>query len=176
MRNILLSAVLCGMLAACASTGPAHKAAVVDKSLNAPSAGAAQAQGVKNQGVSGNPLTNPNSILSQRSIYFDYNSDAIKNRYRPLIEAHAKYLMDHSNASVVLQGNTDERGSAEDNLALGERRATSVKNVMTLLGVPASQISTVSFGAEKPKALCHNESCWKQNRRVDIVYQGEQGD
>jgi peptidoglycan-associated lipoprotein len=120
-----------------------------------------------------NPLTDPNNILSKRSVYFDYDSHAVKNEYRPLVQSHAQYLRDHPDAKVLLQGNTDDRGSREYNLALGQRRADSVKNAMTLTGAKEAQIESVSLGEEKPRATGHDEASWAENRRVDIRHRGE---
>jgi peptidoglycan-associated lipoprotein len=173
MKKLMLSAVLLGLLAGCASTGTEQKAAVEDKSMTKAPAKTADTMGTQQQGMAVNPLTDPNNILSKRSVYFDFDSVAVKDEYRPMVEAHAKYLTDHSSAKVTIQGNTDERGSREYNLALGQRRADAVKKVMSVLGVGDKQIETVSFGEEKPKATGNNEEAWAQNRRADIVYQGE---
>ena len=118
-------------------------------------------------------LQDPNSILSQRSVYYDYDSYSVKSEYRELVLSHARFLRDNSSASVILQGNTDDRGSREYNLALGQRRADSVRNMMTLAGARDEQIESVSLGEEKPRALGHSESAWSQNRRTDILYRGE---
>ena len=118
-------------------------------------------------------LQDPNSILSQRSVFYDYDSYTVKGEYRELVLSHAKFLRDHADASVILQGNTDDRGSREYNLALGQRRADSVRNMMTLAGARDEQIESVSLGEEKPRALGHSESAWSQNRRTDILYRGE---
>lgn len=118
-------------------------------------------------------LQDPNSILSKRSVYYDYDSYTVKNEYRELVLAHARFLRDNASASVILQGNTDDRGSREYNLALGQRRADSVRNMMTLGGARDEQIESVSLGEEKPRALGHSESAWSQNRRTDILYRGE---
>lgn len=120
-----------------------------------------------------NPLTDPNNILSKRSIYFDYDKDEVKAEFRPLVEAHAKYLKENSNARIMIQGNTDERGSREYNLALGQRRAAAVKNAMNVYGASDNQIETVSYGEEKQRCVEANEACWAENRRADIVYSGE---
>ena len=120
-----------------------------------------------------NPLKDPNNILSKRSVFFDYDKDEVKPEYRPLVEAHAKYLLAHPDAKIFLQGNCDERGSREYNLALGQRRSVAVKKVMNLLGVQDKQIETVSYGEEKANPNCRDEACWKENRHADIVYQGE---
>ncbi len=118
-------------------------------------------------------LQDPNSILSQRSVYYEYDTYTVKGEYRELVLSHARFLRDTPDASVILQGNTDDRGSREYNLALGQRRADSVKNMMTLAGARDGQIESVSLGEEKPRALGHGESAWSQNRRTDIIYRGE---
>ncbi len=118
-------------------------------------------------------LKEPASPLAQRSIYYDYDSYSIKEEYVPIIDAHAKLLMQHTDVKITVQGNCDDRGSREYNLALGQRRADSVKRAMVLLGVTDKQIETVSFGAEKPLALGQDEESWAKNRRSDIVYPDE---
>ena len=125
------------------------------------------------QAVTANPLKDPNNILSKRSVYYDFDKSDVKTEYKPMVEAHAKYLTGNKGAKVAVQGNCDERGSREYNIALGNRRADSVRKVMNVMGASDSQIEVVSFGEEKPRATCHDESCWKENRRSDIVYQGE---
>jgi peptidoglycan-associated lipoprotein len=120
-----------------------------------------------------NPLKDPNNILSKRSVYFDFDSALVKDEFKPLVQAHARYLVEHPSTRMTVQGNADERGSAEYNLALGQRRSDSVKQAMNVLGASDRQIDTVSFGKEKPKALGHDEDAWAQNRRTDIVYAGE---
>ena len=94
--------------------------------------------------------------------------------FQPLVQAHAKYLAGNPGARVVIEGNCDERGSREYNLALGQRRADAAKNAMKLLGATETQIESVSFGEEKPKASGHDEASWSQNRRDDIVYKVKQ--
>ena len=97
----------------------------------------------------------------------------IKDEYKAIVEAHAKYLQANRTLRVILQGNTDERGTREYNIALGQRRADAVKKLMMLLGATEVQIETVSFGKEKPRREGHDETSWAENRRVDIVYVGE---
>lgn len=116
---------------------------------------------------------NPASPLAQRVLRFDYDSAAIRDEYRNLLDAHAQYMKQEKSAKAILQGHADERGSREYNLALGQRRAESVYKALSLLGVPDAQLEAVSFGEEKPVAEGHNEEAWQQNRRVEIVYQGE---
>jgi peptidoglycan-associated lipoprotein len=118
-------------------------------------------------------LKDPNNILSKRLIYFDYDSNQVKEEFRPLVAAHAKYVSQNSKAKMIIQGHTDERGSREYNLALGQRRADAVKQMMAVLGAESGRVETVSFGEEKPRVPGTNESAFSENRRAEIVYQGE---
>ncbi len=120
------------------------------------------------------PRKDPASPLSKRSIYFDFDSDVIKDDYQPLIEAHAAYLIAHKDAKVILQGNTDARGSREYNLALGQRRAEAVRKALSVVGVSDAQMEAVSFGEEKPRAVGDTDQDYAENRRADIVYTDEQ--
>jgi peptidoglycan-associated lipoprotein len=105
------------------------------------------------------------------SVYFDFDGSAIKTDQTSAVSEHAKLAIAFSNDHVTLQGNCDERGSREYNLALGQRRADAVKQSMVLLGVPQERIETISFGKEKPRSLCHEEACWAENRRADFLDQ-----
>ena len=105
-----------------------------------------------------------------RSVYFDLDRYTVRTDGQPVVRAHSEFLNKHRNQPVLLQGNTDERGTAEYNLALGQRRSEAVKNAMSALGVNTSQIEAVSLGKEKPKAQGSNEAAWAENRRVDFVY------
>ena len=107
---------------------------------------------------------------SERSVYFDYNQSIVAEKYDSMLMANAAYLKAHPNFKVEVQGNCDERGSREYNLALGARRAESVKRALELAGVDGSRISVVSYGSEKPVATGKDEESYSQNRRVDIVY------
>jgi len=115
-------------------------------------------------------LMDPNGALAKRSVYFDFDSYAIKGEFDALLAAHAKYLSSHTAHKVLVQGNTDERGGREYNLALGQKRAVAVTKSLSALGVTAAQMEAVSLGKEKPKAEGHDEAAWAQNRRADIVY------
>jgi peptidoglycan-associated lipoprotein len=121
----------------------------------------------------GSPLRDPKNILSKRSIFFDYDSNLVKDEYKPIVAAHARYLQQNGGMKMRVEGNADDRGSREYNLALGQRRADAVKQMMQILGARADQVETVSFGEEKPRCSEAAESCWSQNRRGDILYQGE---
>ena len=123
--------------------------------------------------LASNPLKDPGNILSKRSVYFDFDSSSVKDEFKPVVTAHAKYLNDNRGRKIVIQGNTDERGSREYNLALGQRRSDSVKKMMQLLGVSDAQVETVSFGEEKPRASGSDEGAYAENRRSDIVYDSE---
>ena len=112
-------------------------------------------------------------VLARRSIYYDYDQFDIKDEYRGVVEAHAKYLRENPAARVLIQGNTDERGSREYNVGLGQRRSDGVKKMMVLLGARENQIESVSLGEEKPQADGHSEAAWSKNRRSDILYNGE---
>ncbi len=118
-------------------------------------------------------LKDPNNILSKRSVYFDFDKFDIKDEFKPLIEAHAKFLRENASAKMLIQGNADERGSREYNVGLGQRRSDAVKKMLTLLGARESQIESVSLGEEKPTCTEHNEGCWQKNRRDDMLYGGE---
>jgi peptidoglycan-associated lipoprotein len=179
MRNFIFTAFIALVLAGCQSTPTTDSAAPIDdKSATATTPGASTG-GTTGTGVSGtsmggsNPLRDPNNILSKRSVYFDFDSYVVRDEFKPLVEAHGKYLQSNRNARMTIQGNADERGSHEYNLALGQRRADSVKRMMVLLGAGDGQVETVSFGKEKPRNQGHDEVAWAENRRDDMVYAGE---
>lgn len=118
-------------------------------------------------------LKDPKSPLSKRSIYFDYDSYVVKDEYQPLLEHHAKFLIKNGQMKMLIQGNADERGSREYNLALGQKRADAVKKALLLLGAKEAQIESVSLGEEKPVCTDASEDCWARNRRGDMLYSGE---
>jgi len=182
MRLIWVALFSAG-LAACSNTPTTEQdPAGVEERKPAETQGA-QSQPVKPGGVSRvdltskpgtkSPLTDPGNILSRRSIFYDLDQYDIKDQYKDLVEAHARYLRDNPAAKMLIQGNTDERGSREYNVALGQRRSDGVKKTLLLLGAKEGQIESVSLGEEKPRSEGHDESAWSQNRRSDILYQGE---
>lgn len=130
----------------------------------------AQAYGTDDSSTSMFALDDPQSPLSVRIIYFEYNSDEIRSEYRSTIEAHATYLSQNPSTTITLEGHADERGSREYNLALGESRALSIKQQLLILGASSSQIRLVSYGEERPAVDGHDEAAWQQNRRVEILY------
>ena len=132
--------------------------------------GGASTQRLQGGAVGINPLDDPESPLSKRVIYFEFDSSDIKAEDRSVIEAHARYLADHPGASITLEGHADERGSREYNIALGESRAVGVRRLITLLGASGDQTRTVSYGEERPAVLGHEDTSWALNRRVELVY------
>ena len=107
--------------------------------------------------------------LQKLSVYFDFDRYVVKPEYQSVVQRQAEFVKMHKNIIVTLEGNADERGSNEYNLALGDRRANAVRKNLELLGVPATQINVVSLGEEKPRLSCHEEKCWQENRRNDFV-------
>lgn len=180
VNKLLLMAIPLVMLVACGTNPPATETetapvAVEQTEQQAPEAveqpEVAVATPAETQmGFQGSPLDDPNSLLSKRVVYFDFDKSAIKDEYRDIIAAHAAYLAEHPSAQITLEGNADERGSREYNMGLGERRAKAVEQFMLLQGASGSQIEVVSYGEERPVAFGHDEESWALNRRVEIVY------
>lgn len=181
MRRALFVAFALGVLYGCSSSPTQDEAgpAVEERSPAAVQPGAPTPPPGSTQPVrpappaQANPLKDPKNILSKRSVYFDYDSDRIRDEFRPLLQAHAKYLADHAAAKMLIQGNCDERGSREYNLALGQRRAEAVRRVLVLMGAREAQIEPVSLGEEKPRCAEQTEACWAENRRGDLLHSGE---
>lgn len=187
MKSIAFAAIVALVLVGCSSTPT--QAPVEDKSATTDPAATAAAAGTTTRpattgGVTGATtgtsaatgaaaLKDPNNILSKRNVFFEFDSFVVTDQFKPIVEAHARYLVANRSARVTLQGHGDERGAREYNIALGQRRADAVKRMMTLLGAQEIQIETVSFGEEKPRNLGHDEAAWAENRRVDIVHAGE---
>ncbi|PJK01508.1 peptidoglycan-associated lipoprotein [Lysobacteraceae bacterium NML75-0749] len=173
LSRILMAAVLCTGVVACskkvkdapppasANTGAASTSTQADTSP-APYTPAPGAYSIED--------LNRDACLRQRSLYFDLDRDGVKPEFQSLILCHAKYLRDRPMARLTLEGNTDERGSQEYNLGLGERRANAVAQALQAQGANPAQISVVSFGEERPECRESNESCWSQNRRADLNY------
>jgi peptidoglycan-associated lipoprotein len=162
------------IVAACSSTKPPEQAVapvapVASQPAPAPMVANIPAQSAVKT-VEINPLDDPKSPLAIRSFYFDFDNFQIKSSDQPTISAHAKYIATHNTAKVRLEGNADERGGREYNLALGQKRSEAVKKSLELQGVNTAAIEAVSFGKEKAKDPAHNEAAWAANRRVDIVY------
>jgi peptidoglycan-associated lipoprotein len=175
-KSCLALAAAAALAAACATDSPSTD-------TNTPAASSSGTPGVvrpapiTTKSPSGQRAAEPagtqpalKGMPAQRSVYYDYDRFDIKSEYQPAIEAHARYLREHSGARLTIEGNGDERGSREYNLALGQRRAEGVRQMLKLRGAADEQVEAVSFGEEKPRAQGHDEGSWAQNRRSDFVY------
>lgn len=177
MRNVFslgligASAVL---LAACSSTPVATTTAApvaqAPAAAPAPTKPAAQPLSQVQSVVVPSYLDPKSPIATNRSVYFDYDVFSVKPQYAPTIELHGKYLTSHPEVNIRVEGNTDERGSAEYNLALGQKRADAVVKALKVYGVKASQLEAVSWGKEKPRATGQTEAAYAENRRADMTY------
>lgn len=178
MKKLVISIVLANLLVACASEKP--KETVKEEPVSAapapaPATAPAPAPVVEQSAAAApavalDPLNDPANILAKRSVYYPLDVDTVQDEDKPVVQAHAKYLGEHGDRKVRVEGNADERGSNEYNLALGQRRAEGVKKMLVLGGAKAGQVDTISYGEEKPKSNGHDESSWSQNRRSDIKY------
>ena len=153
--------------AASAAKLPAAKAGAEAKAVARPDIAALDVR------TAGKDLKDSSGIPPQRSVFFAYDRFEIQEEYRPMIAAHARYLRENPDARMLIQGNADERGSREYNLALGQRRSENVKKVLLLLGASQAQIESVSLGEEKPRCAGQSEDCWAKNRRGDILFGSE---
>jgi peptidoglycan-associated lipoprotein len=175
MRNFKSLAFLvasAALLSACSSpvklTDPPQ---VVDRQADAPKTNVADPRDVRPvETGSVDPLNDPQGALAKRSVYFDYDSYVVRDDGKQVVESHSGYLNKNKGRKILIQGNTDERGGTEYNLALGQKRAEAVRKSMAALGVAESQMEAVSLGEEKPKAMGSGEAAWAENRRADIVY------
>lgn len=171
MKRLLLSILLAGLVTACATTTSEQERARDE--VDRPAVKSAESKPLTDKSLAGDSLRDANNLLSKRSVYYEFDSNLVKDEFKPLVSAHARYLQENGSATMRIEGNADERGSREYNLALGQRRAEAVRQMMQLLGARADQIETVSFGEEKPRATGSDEISWAENRRADIVYRGE---
>ncbi len=193
MKKLILSVLLINLLAACSSPAPkeavvepqatntadsdaaaraqaeADAKAAADAAAAVAAAAAAQAQ-ADADAAAAQAKADAEAALASRSVFFPFDVDAIQDADKDKIVTHAQNLAQNPNLKVRIEGNADERGSSEYNLALGQRRAKNTKKALVLGGAKASQITTVSYGEEKPRAVGHDESAWSQNRRADINY------
>lgn len=174
LSRLILPAFVCLALAACAGkktkpedTQPTDTGPTTEQPGGAETAGADRGDGFQGH-VLDNP--DPDNLLYKKVIHFELDQSTVKPEYRDIVEAHGRYLANNPQARVTLEGHADERGSREYNLGLGERRADAVAELLTALGASQDQITRVSYGEEQPVATCHEEECWWQNRRVEIIY------
>ncbi len=159
MKRYWVFLALSFVLAACKTT-PANTSA---DATNGSGSNVSQ-KGSASDAAAGN--TGPTAA----SVFFDFDQSAVKSQFKDVLGQQADWLKSHRGETVTLEGNADERGSAEYNLALGDRRAAAVRKALVTLGVPEQHVKGVSYGKEKPRAACHEEKCWAENRRVDFVH------
>ena len=155
-------------LAACTTTEIKEKPPVVEKQPEQPKVD--HSRDVQPMDTSTKDDLNTNPALAKRSVYFDFDKYEVRDDGRAVITAHGNYLSKHKERKVLIQGNTDERGGSEYNLALGQKRAEAVRKALAVQGASDSQMEAVSLGKEKPKATGHDEAAWQENRRADINY------
>ena len=164
-RVLLVSMMSVAVLAACSKK--VKEAPPAPAASTAPSA---PPTGPATSGLYGPDDLDTDACLRQRVVYFDFDKDEVKPEFQAIMACHAKYLRDRPSSRITLQGNTDERGSREYNMGLGERRGNAVNSALQANGGSAGQLTVVSYGEERPTCTESNEACWSQNRRVEIVY------
>ena len=160
-RALLVAAIAVG-LAACT------KKTVPEQPATQPSQPATQA--AVDDGKYGPEDLDTDACLKQRTVYFDFDQDAVKPEFQAIMACHAKYLQDRPESRITLEGNADERGTREYNLGLGERRGNAVSGALQAAGGSAGQLTVVSYGEERPVDTASTEEAWAKNRRVEIVY------
>jgi len=178
MKKLFAVVAVAALLAGCASTPKEEPKAAVEE--RTPTTAVPSQPGIttvtpvapKGEQLP-SELKDPNNILSKRSLYYDYDKYDVRDEYKALLQAHARYLSQNRNAKMLIQGNCDERGSREYNIALGQKRADGVKKMLLLMGAQESQLESVSLGEEKPRCTETTEACYGQNRRSDMLYGGE---
>ena len=174
MRNTKLLAFVvasAALLSACSSPVKLNETPVVERPAEVAQGTVADPRDVRDvQTGSTDPLNDPQGVLAKRSVYFDYDSYVVRDDGKTVVESHSGYLNKNKGRKILIQGNTDERGGTEYNLALGQKRAEAVRKSMAALGVAEGQMEAVSLGEEKPKAMGSGEAAWAENRRADIVY------
>lgn len=160
------------ILSACSTPQmpPSSQPSTPDAPAPAKPVAAGNAREVSTVTAAVDPLLDPKGPLAKRSIYFAFDEYLIRPDFMPTLTAHANYLQGKPGRKLIIQGNADERGSSEYNLALGQKRAEAVKRALQGLGLNEARMEAISFGKEKPKALGHDEAAWAENRRADLFY------
>jgi peptidoglycan-associated lipoprotein len=172
--SIVIAGLVTILIAACSSQPPAPEqrpAAVEDRSPSTVDTSAVKSTTIDPYSLAA--LKDPNSPLSKRSVFFDYDSFIVKDEFKSLLVQHGKFLAANPQIKMLIQGNADDRGSREYNLALGQKRAEAVKKAVLLNGGKEDQVEAVSLGEEKPRCTDQTEDCWGKNRRGDMLYSGE---
>ena len=168
--RLALLALTSILFTACASSPKdTDTQAAAQESAGTKQEGAATTGALSSTEVSSSELAARLQEMEKLSVYFDFDEYVVKAEYRDVVMQYAEFMKDHENTVITLEGNADERGSGEYNLSLGDKRASSVRKALELLGVPGDRVKAVSFGEERPRLACHEERCWKENRRVDFL-------
>ncbi|AKK66915.1 peptidoglycan-associated lipoprotein Pal [Xanthomonas translucens] len=162
--------LLVSLLSVAALAGCSKKVKEVPPTDTTGTTGSTTPTGPSTSGLYGPGDLNTDACLRQRVVYFDLDQDSLKPEFQAIMACHAKYLRDRPSSRITLQGNADERGSREYNMGLGERRGNAVSSALQAAGGSAAQLTVVSYGEERPVCTESGESCWSQNRRVEIVY------
>ena len=174
MRKKLMIILGAALIAGCGTTGEPEQSGAPVEDRDAKRIDGTQVKPVTADDQMGAVLAAvKQGVLAKRSVFFDYDSYVIKDEFKSLVEAHAKFLVANPKVKMLIQCNADERGSREYNLALGQKRAEALRKMLALLGAREEQIEAVSLGEEKPRCSEGNEGCWSQNRRDDMLYTGE---
>ncbi|WP_079435933.1 peptidoglycan-associated lipoprotein Pal [Zoogloea sp. LCSB751] len=172
MNKSLLSTLACSLVLAACSTTAQKPAASTEQPVSAAQAAPAPvaAPGLSAAELEAQKLKAQREELAKKSVYFAFDKFAVEAKYHDVVKQQSDFLKGHANDAVTVEGNADERGSREYNLALGQKRAESVRKALVLQGVPDARIEAVSFGSEKPRESCAEERCWAENRRVDFQH------
>jgi len=169
--RFLLALVIAVSISACKTTEPVTDTTATDTTDTTPTTDVTTAAAPDPRDYTdARNFDNSQSLLSKRVIYFEFDKSEVKAEYRAIVAAHAAYVSAHGSARVTLEGHADERGTREYNLGLGERRGNSVSGLLSAGGAMGSQLDVVSYGEERPVCRVSDDSCWSQNRRVEIVY------
>lgn len=171
MKNYLLVLLMAVALSACTDNVRTDDSAEGER-------GGAQVGSIGGEGAGeaspisyeASAINDPNSVLAERVIYFDFDSSQVGDDFIELVKHHGKYLSANPGAKIRLEGHTDERGAREYNVALADRRTQAVERLLMFQGAASNQITLISYGEEKPASLGHDEAAWRMNRRVELVY------
>jgi len=182
MKKLILALVMINLLAACASSksrdadeqanNGSDSAMTEDSATGSANAAAIEAQNLADAEAAqaAEEAASQAALTPQSSVYFPFDVDTIQDGDKAIVQAHGAYLSEHADRKARSEGNADERGSSEYNLALGQRRADNTKKALVLSGATADQVDAISYGEERPTDTGHDEAAWAQNRRVDIIY------
>jgi len=176
MHTVAIILIILSFLAGCSSQPFSEQSAVNVEERNPDTISTSEMKSINVTELNerGDPrLKDPNNPLSKRTIYFDLDSFIVKDEYKGLLDHHARFLIGNGKYKMLIQGNTDERGTREYNLALGQKRAEAIKKALLLLGAKEDQLEAVSLGEERPACSESEEGCWSKNRRGQILYSGE---